>query len=113
MRWGSDFDAATAERVRRTVTAFRAANQRLYDTAVQLGVTDQLVPAICECANPVCRDVVLLRLEQFGEVLARPRHFINLPGHQAVVVGAFQVVSDEAGYVVVQARGGLQGGAEA
>jgi hypothetical protein len=94
----------TAERVHRTVTVFRDANKRLYDTAVRLGVTDQLVPAICECANPVCRDLVLLRLEQFGDVLARPGHFINLPGHQAVVAGVFQVVAEEAGYVVVQAR---------
>jgi hypothetical protein len=109
----SDFDAGTAGRVRRTVAAFREANQRLYETAVQLGLTDQLVPAICECANPACRDVVLLRLEQFREVLAPPRRFINLPGHQAVVVGVFRVVSEEAGYVVVQARGVLEECAQA
>ena len=55
------------ERIARNQATFRAANERIGAAA---GVYDVAtpVPFICECADPICTEVVLLELDQYEEI---------------------------------------------
>jgi hypothetical protein len=97
-------DGAIEERIAENQAIFRAANERIHAAA---GVYDvsMRVPFICECADPTCSEVVPLELREYQEIRADPRHFFNVPGHEAASQGAAIVVEERSGYVIAEKIG--------
>jgi hypothetical protein len=97
-------DRLMEERIAKNDASFRDANERIGAVAGDYGV-ETPVPFICECADPTCSEIVLLELEQYEEIRANLRHFLNIPGHQAAAQGAAVVVAERDGYVIVEKIG--------
>ena len=85
---GTDESTAglSAERIGRNDSIFRHANEEigLVAEAAQVG---ESTPFICECADPECRDVVLMTLAEYDEIRQDARLFLNVPGHEASAQG--------------------------
>jgi hypothetical protein len=94
-------DRLMEERIPKNDATFRDANEHISTVASAYGVHTP-VPFICECANPTCSEIVPLELDQYEEIRANPRHFVNIPGHQAAAQGAAVVVAERDGYVIVE-----------
>jgi hypothetical protein len=92
-----------AERVARNDAAFREANEEIGDRAAPADV--ELVPFICECADPRCTEIVRLSLDDYERIRADSRHFLNLPGHERSAAGFAQVIGRGDGYVVIEKQG--------
>jgi hypothetical protein len=90
----------SVERIARNDAIFREANEQIGETAEEYGI-DTSIPFFCECADQNCREIVRLTLEQFREVRSDPRHFVNLPGHEASAHGWVEVIARTDGYVTV------------
>jgi hypothetical protein len=97
-------DRLMEERIAKNDATFRDANERIGAAAGAYGV-DMPIPFICECADPTCSEIVRLELEQYEEIRANSRHFLNIPGHQAAAQGAAVVVAERNGYVIVEKIG--------
>jgi hypothetical protein len=76
----SNFEGMTAERVARNDSIFRNANDRIAEAAAQHGV-DGAVPFVCECADPTCREIVRLALDEYERVRAETRQIFTALGH--------------------------------
>lgn len=92
------------ERIALNQATFREANERI-NAAAGVYDVDIPVPFICECADPTCAEIVRLALSEYEEVRADPRHFLNVPGHQAAAQGAAVVVAERDGYVIAEKIG--------
>jgi hypothetical protein len=99
-----DMDRLMEERIAKNDATFRDANERIGAAAEAYGVVTP-APFICECADPTCSKIVPLEIEQYEEIRANPRHFLNIPGHQAAAQGAAVVVAEREGYVIVEKIG--------
>jgi hypothetical protein len=93
-----------AEQVARNDAIYRAANERIKSAAEEYEVTGP-IPFICECADPGCRDVLLLTMADDEEIRANPRHFVNLPGHDGLAREHVETVRAAPGYIVVEKIG--------
>lgn len=93
-------DGLREERIARNNATFRDANEHIGAAAGAYGI-DSPVPFICECADARCSEIVRLTLEQYEEVRADSRRFLNVPGHQ----DAAEVVAERDGYVIVEKLG--------
>ena len=63
------------------------------------------IPFICECSDPSCSGIIRLSLDEYEEVRANSRHFVNIPGHEAASMGAAVVVERRDGYSIVEKIG--------
>lgn len=97
-------DGLREERIARNNATFREANEHIGAAAGAYGV-DSPVPFICECPDARCSEIVRLTLEQYEEIRADSRHFLNVPGHQAAAESTSEVVSERDGYVIVEKLG--------
>jgi ribulose 1,5-bisphosphate synthetase/thiazole synthase len=97
-------DRVVEERIAQNDATFRNANERIGAAAGAYDVK-MPIPFICECADPTCMEIVRLDLDQYEEVRANSRHFLNIPGHETVAQGAAVVVSERDGYVIVEKTG--------
>lgn len=97
-------DGLVEKRIARNNAAFRDANERIGVAAGIYGV-EGAVPFICECDDPACSEIVRLELEQYEEIRADSRHFLNVPGHETAAHGAAIVVERREGYVIVEKIG--------
>jgi hypothetical protein len=93
----------TAERVARNDAIFREANERIQAAAA--GTNLELVPFICECADERCTQIVPMRLSDYERIRSDPRHFLNLPGHEASAHGWAEVIATGEHHVVVEKIG--------
>jgi hypothetical protein len=100
-RTGAEQEAASAERVARNEAMFREANEAIRDSAASLQL-DGLLPALCECAEPTCTELVRLTPAEYEGVRAEPRWFLGAVGHQANAEGWARVVAETGRYVVVE-----------
>ncbi len=100
----ADVDTKMQERIAKNDAVFRDANEGIRQAARQYGVRDS-VPFVCECADPSCRDLVRLSLDEYEWVRAAPNRFLNVPGHEQAAQGAAVVVERHEGYVVVEKQG--------
>ena len=66
---------------------------------------DGLLPAICECADLRCTEVVQVTPQQYEAVRSDPRWFINAPGHHVNAQGWVHVVWVNERFVVVEKIG--------
>ena len=92
----------TAERAVRNEAIFREANEAIESSAVENRI--DVVPFICECADPACTRIVRLPLEDYERVRANGRYFLVAPGHEDDT-GPGQVVEENAGYEIVEKVG--------
>jgi hypothetical protein len=97
-------DEVTQERIARNNAAFRAANERIRETAEEYEITEK-VPFFCECADPQCREIVQLSRGEYEEVRADPKRFFEVQGHEALEQGAGVVVDRRGGYVILEKIG--------
>jgi hypothetical protein len=92
------------ERIARNNATFRDANEHISAAAGAYGI-ESPIPFICECADARCSAIVRLTLEQYEEVRADSRHFLNVPGHQDGPEDVAEVVAERDGYVIVEKLG--------
>lgn len=99
---GSDHSTAgmSAERIGRNDAIFRQANENISEVAEASGF-DEPVPFFCECADPACRDIVLMDRRAYAAVRTEPTTFLNVPGHEASAQGWAKVIETHDNYVVV------------
>jgi hypothetical protein len=93
-----------AERIGRNDAIFREANERIRSAAEGYDLEGR-VPFICECADPGCREIVQLTLDEYRDVRRNGRRFVNAPGHDEAAQDWAEVVEDHGGYVVVEKIG--------
>lgn len=97
-------DKVSAERVALNDAAFRKANEEIRATADDWDM-EGLLPAICECAEPRCTELLQLTAAEYEEVRADARWFINAPGHHVNAQGWARVVEDRQRYAIVEKIG--------
>lgn len=70
---------------------FRMGNKRLDEMVDGRLPEDAKVPFLCECADESCRARVELERSRWASVVAKPNHYVMVPGHPhsegEVVVG--------------------------
>src|SRR3954471_314244 len=86
---GTDHSTAglSAERIARNDAIFRNANEGISEAAEAAEIEDR-VPLICECADPACREIVQMSMQEYREIREDPRLFWNVPGHEASTCGS-------------------------
>jgi hypothetical protein len=100
-----EVDPLTAERIARNQSTFRDANQRIHDAALQRAFAEEAFPVICECADPSCREILMVQPDEYEEVRANARRFVTVPGHHVEAPGVSRVVGEREGYVLVEKTG--------
>lgn len=99
-------DEARARKVALNQSTFRDANERI-ELAAQshhFGAS-QRVPYICECADPSCRELVMLSLVDYEAIRAHPDRFLLVAGHEDEGETHERILEAEQGYVVVEKIG--------
>ncbi len=87
-------------------SAFRASNERLRRAAASHRFeARQRVPFVCECADPHCREIVMLRVEEYEHIRAHPTWFLLVAGHEDDEPIHERIVDAESGYAVVEKIG--------
>jgi hypothetical protein len=99
-----EFEPTTAERIARNDSIFREANERLASAVEGYGPTARLF-FICECADPACRELIPLTLEQYREIRVEPIRFLHIPGHDGADNGFARVLEERGHYVIVEKLG--------
>lgn len=94
----------SAERVARNDAIFRQANEGIREAAQEYAASDA-IPFVCECAEPECRELVRLQIAEYLAIRAKPRWFLNAPGHDSAAGPWGTVVQEHDGYVVVEKLG--------
>ena len=63
---------------------FRRANEKLERAANDLdfGEADSLIPFLCECPRPECREIVMLKLSEYEDVRSSGRGGLAAVGHE-------------------------------
>lgn len=102
--YSEEFAPTSAERIGRNDSIFRDANEGIAEVAED-GPPDSPVPFICECAEPTCKEIVLLTLDEYREIRSDPRWFVNAVGHEVAARGWGEVIAETDGHVVVQKIG--------
>ena len=92
------------ERIATNNATFREANERISAAAGSYGI-ETPIPFICECSDPRCSEVIRISLDEYEEVRANSRHFLNIPGHEAASKGLAVVVERRDGYSIVEKTG--------
>jgi hypothetical protein len=91
------------ERRARNEAAFRAANERIAETARETLGIDELVPFLCECDDTGCFTLVQLDLDEYVKVRSNPRWFLELSEHTDGEVSA--VVEEHGRWQIVEKLG--------
>ena len=92
-----------AARVAMNQARFREANEEIEPRAVIAGV--EMVPFICECADPKCSKIIRVTTQEYETVRADPVLFLNAPGHEAHSGEYAEVVSRNERFVVTRKIG--------
>ena len=94
----------SAERVARNQATFREANEQIADRATEYELDDR-VPFICECADPACREIIRVSLDEYAHVRSHARWFLNAIGHQVAAGSHGKVIEDNSHYVISEKTG--------
>jgi hypothetical protein len=70
------------ERAARNEVLFREANEKLGEKRQELDIGG-LTPFLCECGDPSCTEVIVLRLEEYEHVRSHGEWFLVATGHRA------------------------------
>jgi hypothetical protein len=85
-------------RIAKTESRFRDVNERIAESADDLGLKQ--ADLVCECADPECGDRIEAPLEDYERVRADGALFVVAPEHQ--VPEHEEVVESRPGYRIVQ-----------
>jgi hypothetical protein len=87
-------------------SVFRTANERMRRlAATHRFETEQGVPFTCECADPMCREILMLSTKEYERVRAYPSRFVFVAGHEDGESPYERIVEAERGYAVVEMIG--------
>ena len=92
-----------ASRVAMNQARFREANDEIESRAIVAGV--EMVPFICECADPDCTKIIRVTTDEYEAVRANPVLFLNAPGHERHAGVHAAVVSENDRYVITEKLG--------
>ena len=92
-----------AARVAMNQARFREANEEIQPRAVMAGV--EMVPFICECANPDCTKIIRVTPQEYEDVRSDSVLFLNAPGHEAHSREFAEVIARNDRYVVTKKVG--------
>jgi hypothetical protein len=92
----------SVERAARNETVFRDANEALEKRREELTAIAGRTPFLCECADPYCKALIPLTLEEYEHVRERANRFVLEPGHDSAEA---EVIDDRGHYVVVEKHG--------
>jgi hypothetical protein len=95
---------AVTDRIRANNARFREANERIRDTADDVGAEMERIPFLCECPVEDCVEILHLTPVQYGAVRERQNRFMTAVGHEVAEGDVAEVVSRNDGYVVVEKR---------
>jgi hypothetical protein len=95
---------SSAERGTSNDARFNAANDQIFDSAIEYEVT-AAIPFLCECADPKCREIIRLDASEYERIRKSGRSFIA-PGHATAFANARQILERHATYEVVASVGG-------
>ena len=99
-------DPLSEERIARNDALFREANEDIESAAMSLDWDeDQRVPFICECADRSCKQILRLSLQEYEQIRANPRTFLNALGHHVAAHGAAVVIAETNRYEIVEKIG--------
>jgi hypothetical protein len=99
-------DEARALKLAINQSAFRSSNERLRRAAATHRFEgNQRVPFVCECADPQCREIVMLSIEEYEQVRAYPTRFLLVAGHEDAEEMHERIVEAERGFTVVEKVG--------
>jgi hypothetical protein len=99
-------DEPRARKVALNQSTFRSANERIERAAQSHHFhASQRVPFICECADPSCREIVMLALVDYEALRAHPDRFFLAAGHEDEEETYERILDAERGYVVVEKIG--------
>jgi hypothetical protein len=85
-------------RVAKTESAFRDVNERIADSAQQIGLEEATL--VCECADPECGHPLAAPLEDYERVRADGARFLITPQHEEIEHE--HVVETRAGYRIIE-----------
>lgn len=85
-------------RIAKTESAFRDVNERIADSAQQIGLEQAAL--VCECADPECGHRIDAPLEDYEEVRADGARFLVAPQHEEVEHE--RVVETRPGYRIIE-----------
>lgn len=89
-----------------TESAFRTANERMRRLADSHRFEpNQGVPFLCECADPGCREIVMLSPEDYERLRKQPCWFLLVAGHEDAEETHERIVEAEDGYAIVEKVG--------
>ena len=92
-----------AARVAMNQARFREANEEIESRAIVAGV--EMVPFICECADPDCTRIIRVTTGEYEAVRADPMLLLNAPGHERHAGVHAAVVSENDRYVITKKLG--------
>ena len=84
-------------------SAARTSNERLRRMAISHRFAPyQRVPFVCECADAMCHETVMLSLEEYERVRVYPSRFLLVAGHEDAEATHEWIVEAENGYAIVE-----------
>jgi hypothetical protein len=93
--------AGSQDQLLRNEALFRAVNEKLRDlNAAFADVAGETAVLVCECSRLDCVQQVEVTLDVFEDLIASPRRFVLVPGHEDPDIEV--VVARANGYVIVE-----------
>jgi hypothetical protein len=94
--------ARSAEQRAKNESTFREANEKLERKVVELSLTEERTPYLCECDDPTCTSIVHLTVPEYEAVRSNPRQFAVIPDHDS---SPAEVVEEQEGFTVIEKTG--------
>jgi hypothetical protein len=85
-------------RIAKTESAFREVNERIADSAEQIGLRQAAL--VCECADAECGHTIEAPLEDYEQVRSDGARFLVAPQHEEV--DHEEVVGSRPGYRIIE-----------
>ena len=84
---------------------WREVNERLKDLNEKFEHVARDSVFLCECANRICMEHIVMTVEEYERVRRVPTHFVVLPGEAHLFLDIERVVEEHDGYLVVEKFG--------
>ena len=96
-------DDVTAEKIARTNSTFRDANEGIKISAIEQDFDrEEPIPFICECSDTRCTEIIRVTLEEYARVRSNGRWFAHARGHEETLEGAICAVERNPRFVLVE-----------
>jgi hypothetical protein len=81
---------------------FREANEKFKNKVVELFLTEERNPYLCECDDPSCTAIIRLTVPEYEAVRSKPRQFVVITGHDA---SPDRIVEEHEGSTIIEKTG--------